>query len=175
MPEMNARLRSGLRFAAIAVAAGFLIYGFSPLVRKGAGHSALAIDLPMLGGGNWSLAAQRGNVVLVNFWATWCPPCRMETPGLVELYRRYEDRGLRVAGISMDDDAQQAVPQFVSEYHIPYPMLIPGNDFPLGDRIESLPTSFLIDRQGHIARTYVGAVDEETLAHDVEQLLEKQP
>jgi cytochrome c biogenesis protein CcmG, thiol:disulfide interchange protein DsbE len=128
-------------------------------------------ELPAIGGGGWSLAEQRGSVVLVNFWATWCPPCRAETPDLVEVSKRYSAAGLRVVGVAMDDNPRSAVPPFAARYHIPYPLLAPAGDFPLGDSIASLPTSFLLDRQLRIARTWVGAIDAADLAPDIEQLL----
>jgi cytochrome c biogenesis protein CcmG/thiol:disulfide interchange protein DsbE len=165
-----------VRFAALAVFVGLLIYGFSPRfaaknAEKAAGKNALTFDLPELGGGRWSLSAQRGNVVLVNFWATWCPPCNMETPGLVALSKRYESRGVKFVGISMDDDPAKVVPAFVKKYDVPYPMLMPTPDFQLAYSIESLPTSMLVDRNGHVARTYVGMVDEQELGRDIDRLL----
>jgi cytochrome c biogenesis protein CcmG/thiol:disulfide interchange protein DsbE len=168
---------SVLRFAALAAFVGLLIYGFSPRfaakkAENAAGKNSLAFDLPEVGGGGqWSLSAQRGNIVLVNFWATWCPPCNMETPGLVALSKRYENRGVKFVGISMDDDPAKVVPAFVKKYDIPYPMLAPTPDFQLAYSIESLPTSMLIDRNGHVARTYVGMVDEQELGRDIDRLL----
>jgi thiol-disulfide isomerase/thioredoxin len=137
-------------------------------VKAASDRKVLSLDLPALQGGQWSLAQQRGNVVLVNFWATWCPPCRMETPGLVSISNRYAGKGLTVVGVAMDDDPLRVVPPFVSRYGIPYPILLPGGS---SSSIDSLPTSLLIDRNGRVARTYSGAVDEQTLAHDIDQLL----
>jgi len=140
-------------------------------VEEASSRKTLALELPALQGGQWSLAQERGNVVLVNFWATWCPPCRMETPGLVNISKRYAARGLKVVGVAMDEDPAREVPPFVSHFGVPYPILLPGENSTLASSIESLPTSLLIDRDGRIARTYLGAVDEQTLAHDIDQLL----
>jgi cytochrome c biogenesis protein CcmG/thiol:disulfide interchange protein DsbE len=133
------------------------------------------INLPTLDGQHWSLEEQKGSVVLLNFWATWCGPCRMETPELVTLAQTYGPRGFRVAGITMDEQPALDVPEFVRRYRVPYPILIPGSDFMLGRSIESLPTTMLFDRQGRLARLFIGARSAEDIAPDVEKLLAEQP
>ncbi len=129
------------------------------------------LEAPKLDGQPWRLSDHRGSVILVNFWATWCPPCRMETPGLVSLYNQYRGKGLEVVGISMDDGGPDAVRQFVERYKITYPVALPKPDSPLASAISSLPTTLLIDRQGRVARTYYGAEDEATFRRDVDRLL----
>ena len=159
--------------------AGAAIYAFSPAVRNQFGSvrpeaqrvKAGNFTVQSLNGDAWSLEEQRGKVVLVNFWATWCPPCRVETPALVDLHAKYADRGFTIAGISMDEEPQDTVPAFVNEYGIPYPILTPTDQLSLMDRVEALPTSILIDKSGRIARTYVGLVTEIGLSDDVEALL----
>ncbi len=126
-----------------------------------------------LSGSAWQLSDRRGRVVLVNFWATWCGPCRDETPGLVQLYRSYRPRGVEMVGIDMDDDPAEAVPGFVHSYRIPYPVLVPDSGFELANEIESLPTTLLIDRQGRIAKVYVGAMSEAELGADLDALLKE--
>ncbi len=123
-----------------------------------------------LDGGSWSLSGHRGSVVLLNFWATWCPPCRQELPGLVRLAKTYRDRGVEVAGISMDEEAE-LVRQFAAQHAISYPVLLPRPGEELASQVQSLPTSLLIDRQGRIARTYVGAESEAVFRHDLDMLL----
>jgi peroxiredoxin len=175
MPERDRGRR--LRFIAISVAVAAIIWSFTPkgasgpMKEPGSRRAMPAFSLPALGGGEWSLADQRGKVLLVNFWATWCPPCRRETPELVELHKQYAGRGFSVVGISLDERPEQVVPAFVEKYRMPYPVLTPTADFDLASRIESLPTSFLVDREGRIARTYLGAVTMEALTEDVEALL----
>lgn len=122
-------------------------------------------------GGHWRLSDHQGQVVLLNFWATWCPPCREETPGLVRLSEQYGSKGLVVAGIDMDENPKSAVPAFVHRYGIPYAILLPSPGSRMASSVESLPTSLLVNRNGRVARSYVGAVDESVFAHDVEQLL----
>ncbi len=167
-----------LKFAVVAAAAillGYLIFpgsvGSFGKLNDSSGRKTLALDLPALKGGQWSLSEQRGKIVLVNFWATWCPPCRAETPGLVSIAKQYAGRGVEVVGIAMDDSPLRAVPPFVSQFGIPYPILLPSASSPFSTSIENLPTSLLIDRNGRVARTYYGMVDERLLAHDIDQLL----
>jgi cytochrome c biogenesis protein CcmG, thiol:disulfide interchange protein DsbE len=167
------------RSIGLTVLAGAAIYTFSPAVQNQFGsvkpqaQRALAdhFSVQILNGGEWSLREQRGKVVLVNFWATWCPPCRVETPALVVLQRKYADRGFTVAGVTMDEEPHSTVPDFMKKYGIVYPILTPTEQLSLIDRVESLPTSILIDKSGRIARTYVGLVTESGLSDDIEAVL----
>ena len=124
-----------------------------------------------LGGKSWSLESERGKVVLLNFWATWCPPCREETPDLVHVANRYASKGLSVVGVSMDEGEADAIRRFVKEYKIPYAVVRPTAEHGLPIPVESLPTTLLIDRQGRVANAYVGAVSEATLKPEIEALL----
>lgn len=124
-----------------------------------------------LEGKDWKLSAHRGDVVLVNFWASWCEPCRAETPGLIRVAHAYAPKGLAVAGITMDDEGVGPVRKFVHDFGVDYPILIPRSDFELAGRIDTLPTTLLIDRHGRVAKTYVGRVREAVFRADVEELL----
>jgi peroxiredoxin len=102
-----------------------------------------------LRGTNWSLQGLRGKVVLVNFWATWCPPCRKEMPDLDELYQRFKDQGLIVLAISDEDEAK--VRPFVTERNITYPILLdPGRKVNDLFHVEGIPKSFVYDRAGNL-------------------------
>lgn len=133
------------------------------------------LSLPRLDGTSWNLSEQRGKVVLLNFWATWCPPCRHETPALVELSKRYGPEGFLVAGIAMDEDGRATVERFVTEHHIPYPVLLPSerSRLNLSSTLQGLPTSVLLDRQLRIAKTYVGAFPKSTFSRDIAALLKE--
>lgn len=144
-------------------------FGVAPAEqRKAAGGN---FTLPKVeGGAEWNFADYRGRVVVVNYWATWCPPCRVETPGLVSFADEYKTRGVETVGVSMDDDTSLIQP-FVEKYRIKYPILLPGNDPNLGAGGMALPTTFLYDRSGKLAKKYTGIVLESTLKSDVEILL----
>jgi cytochrome c biogenesis protein CcmG/thiol:disulfide interchange protein DsbE len=129
--------------------------------------------LPATNGGEWKLTDNRGKVMLVNFWATWCAPCRRETPELVRIHEKYAGRGFSVVGISLDENPASVVPGFIEKFKMTYPVLYPTPDFGMAAEVQSLPTTLLLDRQGRIARTYLGAVSEDMLTGDIEQLLQE--
>ncbi len=117
------------------------------------------------------LSDYRGKVVLLNFWATWCGPCKIEIPWFVDFERRMKHEGFAVLGVSMDEDGWQAVKPFLSELGVNYRVVL-GNDTvaQLYGGIDSLPTTFLIDREGKIAATHVGLVSKSRYENDLQQL-----
>jgi cytochrome c biogenesis protein CcmG/thiol:disulfide interchange protein DsbE len=127
--------------------------------------------LPALNGQRWALSQHRGHVVLLNFWATWCPPCQEETPSLIKIARDYQSQGLDVVGVSMDTGRLSDVQAFVASYGVHYPVLLPRPFSPMSDMIQSYPTTILIDRQGRVANAFVGVLDEATLRPQLERLL----
>jgi cytochrome c biogenesis protein CcmG, thiol:disulfide interchange protein DsbE len=138
-------------------------------------HRELTPDLTLrqLGGGEWKLADHRGKVVLLNFWATWCEPCRDEMPAFVQVLRQTPPQAIAMVAVSMDTgpNTPALVQQFATQYRLPWPIAFP--DTMLRARSESigLPTTVLLDKQGRRAKTYVGEVDRATLAKDVAALL----
>ena len=124
------------------------------------GHSqAPDFSLTDLNGQPLDLASYRGKVVPLDFWATWCAPCRAEIPHFVEFQNTYGPQGLQVIGVSMDDDLKPVGP-FYQEYKMNYPVAL-GNDklAQAYGGILGLPVTFLIGRDGRIQAKYVGAVD----------------
>lgn len=122
-------------------------------------HDAIDFELPNLDGKRRSLKAWRGKIVLLNFWAPWCAPCREEIPLLMDLQKRYRGRGLQVVGIAIDD--RDNVVHFRDEMSINYPILV-GQDDAItlmtryGNRIGSLPFSVTINREGRIVARKLG-------------------
>ena len=105
--------------------------------------------LTELGGKKWTLTEQRGKVVVVNFWATWCPPCRKEMPDLETLYKQFKDQGLVILAIS-DEDAGKVAP-FIAEQKVTYPILLdPGRKVNELFQIEGIPKTFVYDRSGKL-------------------------
>jgi thiol-disulfide isomerase/thioredoxin len=168
------------QISVLAAAGAVLLYTLRPEhvndARSliGAAHRQAMPDITLsdLDGRTWRLEDHAGQVVLVNFWATWCPPCREETPGLVHLAKSYRDRGVAVVGISMDEGGGEAARKFARDYRVGYPILLPDQRFPFANRVEDLPTSLLIDQHGKVAKTYIGAVSEATFHHDIDKLLD---
>lgn len=120
------------------------------------------------------LADYKGKVVLLNFWATWCGPCKIEIPWFVEFEQNHRDKGFAVLGVSMDEDGWAAVKPYVSSHKVNYRMVI-GDDMTAQKYggVESLPTSFLIDREGRIAAVHIGLVSKKVYQDDIAQLLGK--
>jgi peroxiredoxin len=119
------------------------------------------------------LADYRGKVVLLDFWATWSGPCKIEIPWFIEMQRRLKDRGFAVIGISMDEEGWEVVKPFLARMNVNYRVVI-GSD-PVAQSyggIDALPTTFLIDREGRIAATHVGVTSRKDFEDGVQQLLE---
>jgi thiol-disulfide isomerase/thioredoxin len=127
--------------------------------------------LEQLGGGAWRLGDHQGQVVLINYWATWCGPCREETPGLARMARELGPEDFAVVGVSLDEGGREKVQRFVDEFHLSYPVAFPGPMSQMSQGMEGVPTTILVDRKGRVAKTYVGAVGEEDLRRDVAVLL----
>jgi thiol-disulfide isomerase/thioredoxin len=172
-----------VRYGLIAVLVATVITGYPAKwfrtvrvaeLKPAAKRAALPdFSLPALQGGKWRLSESTGKVVLLNFWATWCGPCREETPELVRVYQRYHARGFDIAGISLDDDPRSVVPGFVRRFGVPYPVLLPNSDFALAGYVEHLPTTLILDRKGRIAGSWIGQVHEDELTPAIERLLEE--
>jgi cytochrome c biogenesis protein CcmG, thiol:disulfide interchange protein DsbE len=119
------------------------------------------------------LADYKGKVVLLDFWATWCAPCRSEIPHFVAWQKQYGPQGLQVIGLSMDDDSKP-VPAFMQQFGIDYPVAL--GDAKLADQyggVLGLPVTFVIGRDGQIYHKHVGLTDMALLEGEVKQLLEK--
>jgi peroxiredoxin len=119
------------------------------------------------------LSDYKGKVVLLDFWATWCGPCKIEIPWFMEMQRKNKDRGFEVLGVSMDDEGWEVVKPFLADLSINYRLVI-GNDqtAQLYGGVDALPTTFLIDRSGKIAAVHVGLANKKDFEDGVEQLLE---
>ena len=118
------------------------------------------------------LSDYKGKVVLLDFWATWCGPCKVEIPWFMEMQRRNKDRGFEVLGVAMDDEGWEAVKPFAASLGINYRLVI-GNDSTaqMYGGVDALPTTFLIDRTGKIAAVHVGLSARKDFEDGVEQLL----
>src|SRR5689334_11535531 len=117
------------------------------------------------------LSDYKGKVVLLDFWATWCGPCKIEIPWLKEFQRKFRDRGFEIIGVSMDDEGWQVVKPFVAELGINYRVVI-GDDAiaQLYGGVEALPTTFVIDREGKIAAVHVGLTGKGEIEHGILQV-----
>jgi cytochrome c biogenesis protein CcmG/thiol:disulfide interchange protein DsbE len=138
-----------------------------------AARPAPAFTLQDADGRNVSLADYRGKVVLLNFWATWCGPCKIEIPWFVEFEQKFKDRGFSVLGVSMDDEGWEVVKPYLTKTKVNYRILL-GNDKIASDYggVDSLPTTFIIDKAGQITSTHVGLVSKSEYENEIVRLLD---
>jgi cytochrome c biogenesis protein CcmG/thiol:disulfide interchange protein DsbE len=167
--------RTLLAFAAVCAVVGLLAFG---LLSKGGSQLEVGDRVPdkplpyLSGDGDGTIAAHRGEWVLVNLWASWCPPCRHEAPVLDGFYRQHRDQGVTVLAINVQDNEDDAL-AFVKEFHLGYPQLRSVGD----ERSEAfgttgLPENFLVNPRGRIAAIWRGAVDQQILDEEALPIIE---
>lgn len=142
------------------------------------GEKAPDFTLPDLEGNSVSLSDYEGKVVLLNFWATWCPPCRHEIPYFNELYKEYRDEGFEVLGISLDRGGEKTVEKFLESNEVIYPILMGDNsvttiyqEFVPPDQRNSIPFTFIIDGEGNISKVYVGSRPKDVFEKHIREVL----
>ena len=148
------------------------------------GKPAPPFTLEDLSGKKISLADYKGRALAINFWATWCAPCKIETPWLIDLRNRYAAQGFEVLAISADDidrknpgkfsDEKQEIARFVQRMHMTYPVLIDGGSIsePYGG-LDALPTTFFVDRNGIVVAAQMGITSKDELDRYIKKALEK--
>jgi thiol-disulfide isomerase/thioredoxin len=173
-------LASAAKGELVPTDAGDAMQYHSPLVGK----AAPAFALDDLSGKKVSLASYRGKALLVNFWATWCGPCKIETPWLIELRNKYEGQGFEIIGIDTEgDDLKKTdvagwakdkaeINKFVDQMKMPYPVLVDGDSIsePYGG-LDALPTSFFIDRKGNVVAAQMGLTSESDIENNIRKAL----
>jgi len=146
-------------------------YVFSENVQKD--RPAKGFSLKDLQSNKMRLSDFRGKVVLLNFFATWCPPCRMEIPELIRIYQQNKKKGLVILGISLDaEEASFVLKNFVRMMKIPYPVLIGTEEVVEDYRILGVPTTLVIDKEGKIYQRFDGLVPPIHFENALKDLLE---
>ena len=169
----------GLGFALIAVAISFLLLDISPQTDLAAvpvkvNYSAPELSLNDTNGEAVSLAGLRGQVVLVNLWATWCPPCKEEMPELEAFYRKHKDDGFVIAAVN-DGDPTADVLQFIRDYGLTFPVWLDPTYVATEQAFKTLnlPSSFVINRQGKIVLSWVGGINRRSLEKYVTPIIKE--
>jgi cytochrome c biogenesis protein CcmG/thiol:disulfide interchange protein DsbE len=120
------------------------------------------------------LAKLKGKVVVINFWATWCPPCRAEIPDFIKVYDQYKLKGLEIVGIALDKDGWDAVKSFINKMRINYPIVLGNENITrLYGNIKGIPTTFIIDKNGYIVDRQAGKLSKQALEQILKPLLKK--
>ena len=168
--------------AAIVLTALFFLVSCGGASSKSAGEAveAAALEpkpapdfaLPDAQGREVKLSDLKGQVVLLNFWATWCGPCKIEMPWFVEFQRQYKDQGFSVVAVSLDAEGWEVVKPFAEDFKLNFPVLV-GDD-ELADKfggIAALPTTFIIDKEGRITSSHTGLVSKSDYEDEIKNLL----
>ena len=170
----DTRTPSNRWLAVLAVALTLVLLSLSCSSTKSSKEGGGAPDfvLTSLEGEEVRLSQFKGKVVILDFWATWCTPCKLELPHFIELHQEYKDRGLVIIGVSLDKTGVREVASFVKEWKIPY-VVVMGTGEVVRDYggIRGVPTTFVIGKDGKIYRKYVGYRKKEVFQEDVTALL----
>ena len=182
-PPVQGGNRNPLVLVVVAVVlAGMLYFGFHMARHSGStarimkSTPAPDFTLEALDGKNMKLSDLRGKAVLLNFWATWCGPCKIETPWLVELQNQYGPQGLQIIGVEAGDDGKDDIAKFVKEMGINYPILL-GKEA-VGDAyggIPALPETFFIGRDGKIVDKTMGLHGRAEIEDSIKKALDTEP
>jgi peroxiredoxin len=170
MPKL---LRIGECVALVFVLGTALACGSAAQTSYPAAPDFMVTDL---NGKTISLSHYRGKVLFLNFWASWCPPCRAEIPDFVDIYEKYKSRGLEILGISLDTKDKSAIVEFAQNFKINYPIVLESkketekllDDFKPG---QFIPTTFIIDKRGRIRDKVVRSMDKEEIIRYFDRLI----
>lgn len=182
---MLKKILSGLLYLAIMLCLGTAIYYYLLSPNKLAGHSDaenkalstvafFAANLPNENGVKHALSAYKGKIIVLNFWATWCPPCREEMPELSQLHTEYANKNVVVLGVAIDEIA--LVKEFTQATPVSYPLFAAEDEgmalgSGLGNNKGVLPYTIIIDADGKVVKTYFGRVTKALLAATLNPLL----
>jgi peroxiredoxin len=180
----NSVKRSPLALVVVAFVVALMLYFGYHQARHSAGssprltQSTIAPDfsLESLDGKTTRLSDYRGKAVLLNFWATWCGPCKIEMPWFVDLQNQYASRGLQIVGVAMDDGSKEDIAKFAKDMGVNYPILI-GKES-VGDEyggVPALPQTFLIARDGKIVDKIVGLRGKAEIEDAIKKALNTRP
>jgi peroxiredoxin len=150
--------------------------GFQPRISDAAQGGLRAKDFTLkdVKSKTMKLSDLRGRVVLLNFFSTWCPPCRIEIPELIKIYQKYNKKNVLVVGVSLDtEDVPKIVQDYVRDMKIPYPVLIGNMELAGEYQVSAVPTLFLIDKKGKITKRFDGVVPNSKIEKVIKVLIDQ--
>ena len=159
------------RIATCVVMSAFVVF-FTGFSAEKTPKKAPHFSLKTADGTVIDLSKLKGKTIVVNFWATWCGPCRAEIPAFLEVYEKYKSKGLEIVGISLDQGGWSDVTPFVKKFNIVYPVVI--GDEKLTKQyggVDAIPTTFIIDKNGVIVDKHVGGLRKENLENLIKGIL----
>jgi thiol-disulfide isomerase/thioredoxin len=158
------------RFVVLSIVVMALLAGCTD---KGAQPDTMPSDFSLqdMSGKTVRLSDYKGKVVLLEFWATWCPPCRESVPGLEKLHKEYKDRGLVLLAVSMDEGGWDEVRSFITESKITYSVLKGTEDIAIKYQVRAIPMMLVLNKEGKIAKRYLGMGSDEDLEKDIKAIL----
>jgi len=159
------------RMVMVIAVAGILSGPASLYAAPRSGQAAPNFKVSTTSGQQVSLENYRGHVLVLDFFATWCQPCRASIPHLVEMNRKYGKQGLQVLGMSADEDGEKDVKAYADKNRITYPVALAGESTLADFGVRSVPVMFVIDKKGRVAEVFRGFTDE--VASSSEQLVKK--
>jgi len=140
-------------------------------MQKQSDTTASDFTLQDMNGRTVKLSEYRGKVVLIDFWATWCPPCRAEIPHIEKIHNAYKDKGLVVLAISIDQGDWDLVKSFLKSYGVTYTVLKGTDDVQMKYGVRTIPLTLILDKNGNIAKQYFGFGDEDDLEKHIKAIL----
>jgi cytochrome c biogenesis protein CcmG/thiol:disulfide interchange protein DsbE len=165
------RLTPLCRLAIMSLVAGVLLGAEQLYAAPRSGQAAPNFKASTMTGQQVSLDTYRGHVLVLDFFATWCQPCRASIPHLAEMNRKYGKQGLHVLGMGADEDGEKPVRAFAEQNRISYPVALAGESTLVDFGVRSVPVMFVIDKKGRVAEVFRGFTDD--VARSTEQLIKK--
>ena len=159
------------RFLLVTIAASFLATAGPSGAAPRSGQPAPNFKIISTTGQTISQDNYRGYVLILDFFATWCQPCRQSIPHLVEMNRKYGKQGLQILGLSVDEDGVRMVKAFTDEFQVNYPLALAGDSMTVDFGVRSVPVMYLVDKKGKIAEVYRGYSSE--IGRSVEQSIKR--